>query len=48
MVARVDGEEGVSTGLGLKSRDKSINADDARQEFGKGWTQPPGKVLTSE
>lgn len=54
MVATVDGEEGVSMGLDLKSRDKSINAGDARQtdrqteEFGKGWTQPPGKVLTSE
>lgn len=30
-VGRLDGEEGVSTGLDLKSRDKSINADDARQ-----------------
>lgn len=50
MVGKVDGGEGVSTGLDLKTRDKSINADDARQaeEFGKGWTQPPGKVLTSE
>lgn len=31
MVAKLDGEEGVSTGLDLKTRDKSINADDARQ-----------------
>lgn len=33
----------------FKTRDKNINADDARQRsLGKGWTHPPGKVLTSE
>lgn len=45
MVGKVDGGQGVSPGLDLKSRDKSIGGDDGD---GKGWTQPPGKVLTSE
>lgn len=44
MVGKVDGGEGVSTGLDLKSRDKSINADDARQRsLGKVGRNHPEK-----